>query len=111
MPPEADGLDFNRTGAVYKVANQQYTRGPQIAAGEWYEYRIEVAGNVYVARLKKAGDADFVQTTRFEKPATDEFKLRGLTPAEDPHSGFIGLQVHTGNVAFRNIGVRPTNVA
>ena len=111
VPPEADGLDFNRTGAVYKVANQQYTRGPHIAAGEWYEYRIEVAGNVYVARLKKAGDADFIQTTRFEKPATDEFKLRGLTPAEDPHSGFIGLQVHTGNVAFRNIGVRPTNVA
>ena len=64
-----------------------------------------------MARLKKAGDADFIQTTRFEKLATDEFKLRGLTPAEDPHSGFIGLQVHTGNVAFRNIGVRPTNVA
>ena len=27
--------------------------------------------------------------------------------SEDPDSGFIGLQVHTGSVAFANIRIRP----
>jgi hypothetical protein len=106
-PPEADGLDFNRTGAIYKAADQAYARGAHMQPAEWYEFEIEVTSDVYVAKLRKAGDPDFVRTTRFEKPATDEFKSRGLTPAQDLHSGFIGIQVHTGSVAFRNIRIKP----
>jgi hypothetical protein len=105
-PPEPDGLDFNRTGAVYKAPNQQYTRGPQIIARQWYEFQIEAAGDLYTVGLKPAGAAAYAQTTQFEKPASDEFKNRGLGPAQDPHSGFIGLQSHTGNIAFRNIRIK-----
>lgn len=106
-PPEEDGFDFNRTGAIYKARNQEYNRGPHILPQQWYEYEIEVSQDVYVTKLRKVDEVDFVRTTRFEKPATDEFKLRGLSPAQDPHSGFVGIQVHTGKVAFRHIRIRP----
>jgi hypothetical protein len=32
--------------------------------------------------------------------------FRGRKKSEDPDSGFIGLQVHTGNVAFANIRIK-----
>jgi len=32
--------------------------------------------------------------------------LRGSKFSEDPLSGYIGVQAHTGNVAFRNIRIR-----
>lgn len=106
-PPEDDGADFNRTGAIYKVRDQEYARGPNIVAQQWYEFEIEVNQDVYVAKLRKVGELNFVRTTRFAKPATDEFMKRGLSPAQDPHSGFIGIQVHTGRATFRNIRIRP----
>jgi hypothetical protein len=32
---------------------------------------------------------------------------RGEPPGVDPHSGYLSLQTHTGNVAFANIRMRP----
>jgi hypothetical protein len=34
-------------------------------------------------------------------------KFRGRKKSEDPDSGFIGVQVHTGTVAFANIRIKP----
>jgi hypothetical protein len=45
--------------------------------------------------------------TKFDKPNTAEYQHRGLSPAADPDSGFIGLQTHTGQVAFRRIRIGP----
>ena len=45
-----------------------------------------------------------------EEIKIDNRTLRGRKKSEDPDSGFIGLQVHTGTVAFANIraeGVQP----
>lgn len=101
VPPEADGLDMNRTGAIYKIpigpnpGEQNYQRGPALRAGDWNDYEIEVAGDTYTVHLNGQ------QTTVF----TNTDPNRGLSPAQDPHSGFIGLQTHTNRVAFRNIRV------
>ncbi len=101
VPPEADGLDMNRTGAIYKIpigpniGEQDYQRGPALRAGDWNDYQIEVAGDTYTVHLNGQ------QTTVF----TNTDPNRGLSPDQDVHSGFIGLQTHTDRVAFRNIRI------
>ena len=44
-----------------------------------------------------------VRTTEFVN--LDE--ARGQSSAENPASGYVGLQAHSGRVAFRNIRVKP----
>jgi hypothetical protein len=51
------------------------------------------------------------RTTSFVNSDT----LRGQSPELYPHSGYLGLQSHTGNVAFRSIrilavGIAPQNI-
>jgi hypothetical protein len=47
-------------------------------------------------------------STKFTADPTDpNEKFRGRTKSEDADSGFIGLQVHTGTVAFANIRINP----
>jgi hypothetical protein len=100
-PPEVDGLDMNRTGAIYKIpiganpGEQAYQRGPVLVAGDWNDYEIEVAGDTYTVHLNGQQTAVFTNTD----PG------RGVSSAQDPHSGFIGLQTHTDRVAFRNIRI------
>ena len=44
---------------------------------------------------------------RFTADPTDaNERFRGRKKSEDPDSGFIGIQVHTGNVAFANIRIK-----
>ena len=97
-----DSLDKHRTGAIYDVGigaspgQQSYTRGPVIQAGQWNDYEMEVSGNKYTVRL--GGQ----QTTVF----TNTDPNRGKPASQDPLSGFIGVQAHTGLVAFRNIRIK-----
>lgn len=97
-----DGLDKHRTGAIYNVdvdlgvGTQQYTRGPQLAPGAWNDYEIDVRGDTYTVRLNGQ------PTTSF----TSKDAYRGKRPSVDPLSGFIGVQAHTGRVAFRNVRIR-----
>lgn len=102
---EADGAFFNRTGAIYKIKSlgtgagqQDYKNHQELAAGRWHHYEIEVNGQDYVVRLNG------LEATRFRRSASDT--NRGNPPSVDPDSGFIGLQTHTGNVAFANIRIR-----
>jgi hypothetical protein len=54
------------------------------------------------------------QTTDFTNPRTNAviaspglpLKVRGLPTRDNPLSGYVGLQAHTGNVAFRSIRVK-----
>ena len=96
--PERDGHFFNRTGAIYKIAQQNYTNDQRLRHGVWHHYTIEVTGRTYNVTLNQR------PATTFTADASEAF--RGRTHSEDPDSGFIGLQVHTGNVAFANIRVR-----
>jgi hypothetical protein len=99
------GLDKNHTAAIYDIPTdpggvvfQSYRRAAPLIAGAWNELEIEVVGQQYVVRLNGT------ETTRFDNIDT----YRGKPVGVDAHSGFIGLQAHTGRVAFRNIRVSTT---
>jgi choline dehydrogenase-like flavoprotein len=105
-PPEPDGLDKKRTGALYDIPTtpggieQLYQRGPALEPGQWNDCEIVVeqgaAGDVYTVLLNGQVTTTYVNTDTY----------RGRSKAVDPLSGFIGLQAHTGSVAFRNIRIR-----
>jgi len=109
--PEPDGLWKNRTGAIYKIpagdriwhenrnedAWQQYDAGgPQLIERVWFEYEIDVRGNVFKVKLTNTETSQSKQTTRYEN--TDA--ARGQGP------GHVGIQAYPGSVvAYRAIQV------
>ena len=110
---EPDNADKHRTGAIYDVPTgpggmQTYGAGPALAAGAWADMEITVQGHRY--RVKING----TQVTDFTNPRNDvvtvspglPLKQRGSANTDDPLSGYIGIQAHTGNVAFRNIRLK-----
>jgi hypothetical protein len=106
---ERDGFLFNRTGAIYKVkafgnapGQQDYTNNQQLAPGVWHTYEITVTGRTYKVLLNGKPSTTFTAD-----PADPNEKFRGRKKSEDPNSGFIGLQVHSGTVAFANIRIHP----
>jgi choline dehydrogenase-like flavoprotein len=105
---EADGLPYNRTGAIYKIpigpalGQQSYTNTQRLAAGAWHTYQIKVTDRTHEVLLNGQP-----ATTFTADPLTPNEQFRGRKKSEDPDSGFIGLQVHTGTVAFANIRVSP----
>jgi choline dehydrogenase-like flavoprotein len=90
-----DGLDQHRTGAIYGIpvgpgeGQQTYRRGPALSVGVWRNLEIKVAGDTYTVYLDNQPVSSFVNTN----------PSRGQAP------GLIGLQAHTGRVAFRNIRI------
>jgi choline dehydrogenase-like flavoprotein len=95
------GLDQHRTGAIYGVplgagnGRQLYRRGPEVAPGLWSELEVEVRGQRYEVRIDGVPVASF----------TNIESQRGRGPKDDPNSGFIGLQLHSGAVAFRDVRI------
>ncbi len=87
-----DGAPRHRTGAIYDEPAQAFSLVPAAAAGSWNRYQIRVEGQGYTVSLNG------VQVTRFENP----HQGRGL-----PAPAYVGVQTHTGRVAFRNIRIRP----
>lgn len=94
---EADGFFYNHTGAIYKIkaqgtgpGKQNYVNSQVLVAGQWNHCEIAVAGQKITVALN--GQA----TTTFE----NDDSFRGKSP------GFIGLQVHTGRVAFANVRLK-----
>jgi len=102
---EPDGSFFSRTGAIYKVKSlgtgpgqQNYQNTQKLAARQWHRYEIEVTNQDYIVRLNGQ------EATQFRRAASDT--VHGNPPSVDPHSGFIGLQTHTGGVAFANVRIK-----
>jgi hypothetical protein len=100
-----DGLDMHHTGAIYNIpvgsagGQQSYQRGHILRTGEWHNVEIKVVGDSYTVSVNGQCTTSFVNTDSF----------RGQSPDLHPHSGYIGLQSHTGNVAFRSIRILATN--
>ena len=110
--PEPDGLFKNRTGAIYKIQAgdrvwhlgfneptvQQYTPGPALVPGIWFEYEIVAQGDDYTVFLTNVQTGQRTRTTTFHN--TDG--VRGRAP------GFIGVQAYANNtVVWRHIRIRP----
>lgn len=111
IKPEPDGLFKNRTGAIYKIqagdrvwhlnfnepAVQNYTPGPALVPGVWFEYEIAVQGNNYKVFLTNTETGVRQQTTSFNNTDGE----RGQTP------GFVGIQAYPGStVAWRHIRIK-----
>jgi len=109
--PEPNGLYKNRTGAIYKIqagdriwhlntnepAVQNYTPGPALVAGVWFEYEIVVQGDNYTVFLTNTQTGERKQTTSFHNADAE----RGRAP------GFVGVQAYSGNtVAWRHIRIK-----
>jgi choline dehydrogenase-like flavoprotein len=89
-----DGANQHRTGAIYGEPNQAFNLQPALPVGQWNAFEIRVQGQSYTVQLNG------VQVTQFNNPHAG----RGLPSRPDAPS-FIGLQAHTGAVAFRNIQI------
>ena len=103
-----DNADMHRTGAVYAIpvgtgpGQQNYSRGSAVQSGSWYDYEVQTVGQRYNVRLKDTTSSSWQQTTIF----TNQDVYRGKTPTDDPNSGYIGLQSHSGGVSFRNVRIK-----
>jgi choline dehydrogenase-like flavoprotein len=87
-----DGLDLHRTGAVYGEPDQELNPQPALPLGQWNTYEIRVQGQTYTVHLNG------MRVSRFH----NEHAGRGA-PSKPNAPSFVGLQAHTGGVAFRNI--------
>ena len=83
---------FRTTNAIYNEGSQTLTPQPTRPLGEWNEFEIRVQGQTYIVFLNGT------QVTTFQNTQAN----RGLSNVPS----FIGLQSHTGRVAFRNIRVK-----
>jgi hypothetical protein len=112
ISPEPNGLYKNRTGAIYKIqagdriwhlnrnepAVQNYTLGPPLIPGVWFEYEIVVQVDNCTVFLTNTQTGARTQTTSFQNTDAE----RGRSP------GFIGVQAYAGNpVAWRHIRIKP----
>lgn len=103
------GLDRNRTGAIYDVPTgqngeprgQDFQRAADLVPGAWNTLEISVAGDRYTVILNGVRTTEYVNTTEPQ---------RGQAPAQHPASGYLGVQAHTGRVAFRSIRLKPLPV-
>ncbi len=91
-----DGAAIHKTGAIYSLAGPQNPNAlPVLPPGQWNEFQIQAQGQTYTVSLNGQ------QITQFQ----NNDPTRGLPSAPNAPS-FIGLQAHTGRVAFRNIQIK-----
>jgi choline dehydrogenase-like flavoprotein len=90
-----DGAPIHKTGAIYNQLDQTLTQVAAAPVGQWNEYEIQVKGQRYTVLLNGTKVAEFV----------NQDATRGL-PSTPAAPAFIGLQTHTGRVAFRNIRIK-----
>jgi len=111
-----DFAEKHRTGAIYNIPTgqggepqeQTYTAGPILSPDKWYEFEISVVGDDYSVGLGEvtAGQqAAYANITKFKKPA-GQYQTRGLPPAANNSSGYIGIQAYIGKTAFRHIRIQ-----
>ena len=96
---QPDGLPVHKTAAIYSFAGASST--PVKPLGEWNAYEITVQGQHYKVRLNGVDVTDFTFVAGSDAAHPD----RGL-PTTNASPRFIGLQTHTGRVAFRNVQIK-----
>jgi choline dehydrogenase-like flavoprotein len=101
-----DGAPIHKTGAIYDFRGPSNPNTlPVRPLGEWNQYEIRVQGQSYQVSLNGQPVTNFT----FAAGSDAQHPERALpsTPAEPR---YIGLQTHTGRVAFRNIQASPVSV-
>jgi hypothetical protein len=98
-----DGLPIHKTAAIYGFQGPANPDAlPVRPVGEWNEFELRVQGQNYRVLLNG------VEVTVFNfVPGSDAAHPdRGLA-STNAEPRFIGLQTHTGKVAFRRLQIRP----
>lgn len=90
-----DGALIHRTGAIYGQPGQVITWHPSRPVGEWNEFLIRVKGQTYTVYLNGR------RITVFHNH--DPRKGR---PSTRSVATYVGLQVESGRVDFRNLAIR-----
>jgi len=87
---------------------QNFTAAALLNVGDWNDMEITVKNHRYTVSINNSQTTDFINPRN--NVVTDApglpLRLRGSKFSEDPLSGYIGVQAHTGNVAFRNIRIK-----
>jgi hypothetical protein len=98
-----DGAPIHLTGAIYGLAGPASPSTlPVHPPGQWNEFEIRVEGQDYKVSLNGVQITSFTFVVGSDPAHPD----RGLpTAAGAPR--FIGLQTHTGRVAYRKIQIQP----
>ena len=94
-----DGAPEHRTGAIYEQPGQTLDQRSAAPPGEWSRYVIRVVDQTYSVQLD---GHEVTRLTWSGDPARPERALPGT--ADAPR--FIGVQAHTGAVAFRHVQLR-----
>ncbi|MFL6447763.1 MAG: family 16 glycoside hydrolase [Bryobacteraceae bacterium] len=95
---QPDGAGIHMTGAMYNF--QAPSSMPVSPLGQWNAYEIRVEGQHYRIKLNGIDVTDFTFAVGSDASHPD----RGL-PSTAAVPRFIGLQSHTGRVAFRRIQI------
>ena len=96
---QPDGAAIHKTGAIYSFVGA--TSMPVKPLGEWNSYEITVQAQHYKVKLNGVDVTDFQFVAGSDAAHPD----RGL-PSTNANPRFIGLQTHTGRVAYRNIQIK-----
>jgi hypothetical protein len=98
-----DGLPIHKTAAIYgfQVPNNPGAL-PVNPIGDWNLFEIRVQGQSYKVALNGVD----VTVFNFVAGSDAAHPERGL-PSTNAVPRFIGLQTHTGRVAFRRVQIRP----
>ena len=97
---QPDGAAIHKTGAIYSFAPPSADAAKPL--GEWNTYELTVQGQQYTVVLNGVQVNQFTFT-----PGSDgAHPERGLPSTAAGHR-FIGVQTHTGRVAFRRIQIKP----
>ena len=98
-----DGLPIHKTAAIYGFQGPNDPAAlPVLPIGEWNRFEIRVQGQNYRVLLNG------VEVTVFDfVPGSDAAHPERGLPSTNVVPRFIGLQTHTGTVAFRRIQIEP----
>jgi hypothetical protein len=91
-----DGAELHRTGAVYEQPGQVRLPFVPRPVGTWNQQEIEVRGQRYTIRINGQLVTDFLAPNDTQRGA----------PGTATEPRFIGLQLHTGSVRFRNLTLK-----
>jgi hypothetical protein len=98
-----DGAPTHQTGAIYDLAGPTNPSTlPVNPPGQWNEFEIRAQGQGYTVALNGTPITTFTFVVGSDPLHPD----RGL-PTASGSPRFIGLQTHTGRVAFRKIQIKP----
>jgi choline dehydrogenase-like flavoprotein len=98
-----DGLAIHKTGAIYGLQGPANPNALPVAPiGDWNRFEIRVQGQTYTVTL----NGQQITVFNFVIGSDALHPDRGL-PTTNAVPRYIGLQTHTGRVAFRHIQIGP----